>query len=94
MTKYDKTELFETTPIPRAVGTLVIPTVAACLVMVLYNLADTFFVGMVNDPVQSSAVTLAAEVILAAAAAVQLKRIFDSPAGGSIQGQSCTSECR
>lgn len=37
----------------------------SCLVMVLYNLADTYFVGMLNDPVQNAAVTLAAPVLLA-----------------------------
>ena len=33
--------------------------------MVLYNLADTYFVGMLNDPIQNAAVTLAAPVLLA-----------------------------
>lgn len=61
----DKEELFEKTPIPKAVATLAIPTIAASLVMVLYNLADTFFVGMLNDPISSSAVALAAPVLLA-----------------------------
>ena len=60
-----KTELFERTPIPRAVMTLAIPTVISSLVMVIYNLADTYFVGMINDPVQNAAVTLAAPVLLA-----------------------------
>ena len=35
------------------------------LVTVLYNLADTYFVSMLNDSVQNSAVTLAAPVMLA-----------------------------
>lgn len=60
-----KTALFETTPIPRAIASLAIPTVISSLVMVLYNLADTYFVGMINDPVQNAAVTLAAPVLLA-----------------------------
>ena len=60
-----KTELFENTPIPRAVMTLAVPTVLSSLVMVLYNLADTYFVGMLNDPIQNAAVTLAAPVLLA-----------------------------
>ena len=34
-------------------------------VMVLYNLADTFFVGMLNDPIQNAAVALAAPILLA-----------------------------
>ena len=60
-----KAELFERTPIPKAVFTLAVPTVLSSLVMVLYNLADTYFVGMLLDPVQNSAVTLAAPVLLA-----------------------------
>lgn len=44
---------------------LAVPTVLSCLVMVIYNLADTWFVGLLNDPIQTSAVTLAAPVLLA-----------------------------
>lgn len=60
-----KTYLFETMPIPKAVIELSIPMVVTSLVMVIYNLADTFFVGMLNDPVQNAAVTLAYPVMLA-----------------------------
>ena len=60
-----KARLFESTPIPRAVLTLSVPTVLSSLVMVLYNLADTYFVGMLQNPIQNSAVTLAAPVLLA-----------------------------
>lgn len=61
----DKVVLFEQTPIPKAVAQLAVPTVLSSLVMVLYNLADTFWVGMLNDPIQNAAVTLAAPVLLA-----------------------------
>jgi len=57
--------LFESMPIPRAVMQLSIPMVLTSLVTVIYNLADTFFVGMLNDPVQNAAVTLAYPVMLA-----------------------------
>ena len=60
-----KIELFERTPVTKAIITLAVPTVISSLVMVLYNLADTYFVGMLNDPVQNAAVTLAAPVLLA-----------------------------
>lgn len=60
-----KTELFESIPIPRAVMKLAIPTVLSSLVMVLYNLADTYFVGMLNNAVENAAVTLAAPLLLA-----------------------------
>lgn len=61
----DKAELFETSPIPVAVTKLCIPTVLASLVMVLYNLADTFFVGELDSAVQNAGVTLVAPILLA-----------------------------
>lgn len=60
-----KLYLFEKESVPRAVAKLSIPTVCANLVTVLYSLADTFFVGLLNDPVQTAAVSLAAPVLLA-----------------------------
>lgn len=44
---------------------LAVPTILSSLVMVIYNMADTYFVGMLNNPVQNAAVTLAAPVLLA-----------------------------
>ncbi|MCC8066520.1 MAG: MATE family efflux transporter [Clostridiales bacterium] len=67
-----KTELFERMPIPQAVMKMAIPTVLSSLVMVIYNLADTYFVGMLNDPVENAAVTLAAPVLLAFNAIINL----------------------
>lgn len=63
--KQDKQYLFERMPIPKAVGTLAIPTVLSSLVMVLYNLADTYFVGLLNLPSETAAVTLAGPLLLA-----------------------------
>lgn len=60
-----KTYLFESMPIPKAVAQLSIPVVLSSLVSIIYNLADTFFVGMLNDPIQNAAVTLVYPVMLA-----------------------------
>lgn len=65
-------ELFETAPVSRAVLTMAIPTIISSLVTVLYNLADTYFVGMLNNPVENAAVTLAAPVPLAFCAVTNL----------------------
>ena len=65
MEKHDKKYLFESMPIPRAVAKLTLPIVIGSMVSILYNLADTFFVGMLNDPVQNAAVTLVYPVMLA-----------------------------
>ncbi|MCQ2596459.1 MAG: MATE family efflux transporter [Treponema sp.] len=61
----DKTVLFETMPVPQAVMKLCIPAIMGTLVMVLYSIADTYFVGMTGDPIQNAAVTLAGPVLMA-----------------------------
>lgn len=65
MENKDKTELFEKTPVPIAVRKMVIPTIISSLITIIYNLADTYFVGMLNDPIQNAAVTLVAPLMLA-----------------------------
>ncbi len=57
--KTDNTELFEQMPVSRAVITLIIPTVISQIITVIYNMADTFFIGQMNDPNQVAAATLA-----------------------------------
>lgn len=57
--KGDNTQLFERMPISKAVIALVIPTVISQIITVIYNMADTFFIGQMNDPNQVAAATLA-----------------------------------
>lgn len=61
----DKEYLFERMSVPGAVMQLSLPIVISSLVTILYNLADTFFVGMLNNPVENAAVTLVYPVTLA-----------------------------
>ncbi len=51
-------ELFEKTPVPKAVISLVVPTVISQLITVIYNMADTFFIGQIGDPNQVAAVSI------------------------------------
>lgn len=54
----DNTELFTEMPVGKAVITLVVPTVISQLITVVYNMADTFFVGQIGDPNQVAAVSV------------------------------------
>lgn len=58
MNAYTEKELFETVSVPRAVATLAIPTVISQLVTMIYNLADTFFIGQIGNPYMVAAVSL------------------------------------
>ena len=49
--------LFEEDPVGRAVLSLMIPTVISQLITVIYNMADTFFIGQIGDPNQVAAVS-------------------------------------
>ena len=42
-------------PVSKAVISLTIPTVISQLITVAYNMADTFFIGQLNDPSQLAA---------------------------------------
>lgn len=53
--KNNKTELFETMPVPKALLTMAVPCIVSQLVTMVYNLADTFFIGMSNDPYKVAA---------------------------------------
>lgn len=50
--------IFECAPVPKAVAALVLPTVVSQLITIVYNLADTFFVGRLGDETMVAAVTL------------------------------------
>lgn len=52
--------LFESMPVPRAVATLAIPTIISQVVTMIYNLADTFFIGQLGNPAMVAAVSLVA----------------------------------
>lgn len=51
-------ELMAQMKVSKAVATMAIPSVISSLVTVVYNMADTFFVGQTGDPLQVAAVSL------------------------------------
>ena len=56
--------LFKEAPIPKAVAQMAVPTVLSMLVVVIYNMVDTFFVGQTGDANQVAAVSVATPVFL------------------------------
>lgn len=41
----DRKEIFENAPVHKAVFSMALPTILSMIVIILYNMADTFFVG-------------------------------------------------
>lgn len=52
------TALFETMPVPEAVRTMAVPAVIGQLIILIYNMADTFFIGRTNNPDMVAAASL------------------------------------
>lgn len=54
----DNKELFETMPVARALTKMAIPTIISQLITMIYNLADTYFIGRTNNPYMVAAASL------------------------------------
>lgn len=67
-----KERMFISVPVGKAVISLAVPTVIAQLITVVYNMADTFFIGQMGDPNQVAAATLAMPVFLLLTAVANL----------------------
>lgn len=59
-----KQAIFETLPVRSAVRRQIIPAIVSQMIVLLYNIADTYFVGWLDDPRQTAAVTIAAPSFL------------------------------
>lgn len=57
-------DVFENAPVSKAVFQNALPAMAAMLMVLIYNLADTFFIGQTHDDLQVAAVSLATPVFL------------------------------
>lgn len=58
------TDTFRNAPIPKAVLTNALPAMAAMLMVLIYNLADAFFIGQTNNDILVAAVSLTTPVFL------------------------------
>ena len=60
----NKDYLYRDAPVSKAIITLVVPTILSQLITVFYNMADTFFIGQLNDPDQVAAATLSMPIFV------------------------------
>ena len=70
--KIDKTEIFERMSIPRALATMAIPTIISQLITLVYNIADTWFIGQTDNPYMVAASSLVLTVFLMTSAIANL----------------------
>ncbi len=59
-----KADLFESMKPAKALAIMAVPTIASQLILLIYNLADTWFIGRTNNPDMVAASSLALTVYL------------------------------
>lgn len=64
MNNKNSMDIFSKAPVSQAVFKNALPAMAAMLMVLVYNLADTFFIGQTHDALQVAAVSLATPVFL------------------------------
>lgn len=55
---------FEGSSVPRLIARFAVPTILSQMVTLIYNLADTYFVGQTGDPAQVAALTLSFPIFM------------------------------
>lgn len=60
----DNKQVFESYSVPKAVATMAVPSMLGMLINIVYNLADTFFVGQTGDSNQVAAVSVSMPLFL------------------------------
>ncbi len=57
-TETDREEVFREYPVPKALRVMVVPAVISQLIVLIYNMADTFYVGQTDNPYMIAATSL------------------------------------
>ena len=96
----EKEYLFTAMPVNRAVISLAVPTVISQIITVVYNMADTFFIGQMNDPNQVAAATISMPLFIFMTALANLFGIGGASLisrslgiGNRKKAASCSSFC-
>ena len=92
--------LFSSAPIGKAIWALAVPAVISQIITVIYNMADTFYIGQLGDPNQVAAATLAMPLFVMLTAISNLFGIGGASvisralgAGQSERAQRCAAFC-
>ena len=58
MSRFDSKRVFESLPVGRALFEMALPPICSQIIILIYSLADTFFLGRANDPYMVAGVSL------------------------------------
>ena len=90
----NKTAIFETMSVPRALTVMALPTVLSQVIVLLYNIADTWFIGRTGNPYMIGAVSLVLALFLSLAALANLFGVGGGSLMVRLMGQGDMEEAR
>ncbi|MBR5756330.1 MAG: hypothetical protein IKX96_02100 [Firmicutes bacterium] len=90
----DKKELFESVNPAKALSIMALPTIGSQIILLLYNLADTWFIGRTNNPYMIAASSLVVTVYLAVVALANVFGVGGSSLMVRLMGDKNTDEAR
>ena len=87
-------DIFQNLPIPTALGKMIVPAVTSQLIVLIYNMADTFFVGQTGNPYMVAATSLILPVFNITLCLAGLAGIGGGSLISRLLGQSREEEAR
>ena len=87
-------DIFEHLPIPAALRKMIVPAVASQLIVLIYNMADTFFVGQTDNPYMVAGTSLILPVFNITLCLAGLAGIGGGSLVSRLLGQGETGEAR
>ncbi len=87
-------EVFKSMPVAKAVRTMAVPTVVSQLIVLIYNMADTFFIGRTNDPYMVAGASLILPIFNISLSLAGLAGIGGGALISRLLGEKRTEEAR
>ena len=89
-----KKELFENTPVPRALATMAIPTIISQMINLIYNVVDAFFIGRTGNSYMMAATSLTLTIMVMTVAFSNLFGIGGGSLIARLMGQKRLDEAK
>lgn len=93
-TSSDKTFIFEKMPVPAALAKMAIPTIVSQMITLIYNIADTWFIGQTNNPYMVAASSLVLTIFLMTTALANIFGVGGGTLAVRLLGSSQEEEAR
>ena len=85
--------IFESSPVIRAIMSLALPSVFGQIILVIYNMADTYFVGLTGSDENITAVTVCMSAFMFLSAIANLFGIGGGSLSARLMGARQEHEC-